>query len=678
MRKYTYFCFALVVGYLFGLSPLVSQPASKYPAVESSPFDFGKLWTFEHAPLDYLEKTYDFRPGQEWLDRTRMSALRFSTYCSASFISPDGLIITNHHCSRGEVGNVMEEGEDFDKNGFYAAEIDKERRAPGLFVKQLVKIQDVTEMVKEYTDKAKTDDDFETQQKNGIKAAVDKYKNTPGWEGLELEPVVYYSGGRYSVYGYKRYDDVRLVLIPELDLGFFGGDADNFTYPRYNLDFTIWRVYEDGKPLNSSNFYFNIQPEGASNGDLVFAVSNPGSTERYRTMAQLEYDRDYRYKIQAAWLNNRMNIFQEKYDKTPSYELQEQIFTFANSVKAFNGILDGLNDPMLMGKKASMENHLKSKSKSAASGQDYWAQLAEAYTPMGPIFAERVLLSPSPLGGSALFVAHTFYDYMKAMENEASKEDLAGLRSRVEQVAAGLNDPFAEKYLSTLLKELKEFADPGDNYIDELLDGRSPEETARFIFQKTDFTNEKKLDKLLDSKPSKLKNSKDPLARMAELLIPQYEAAGQAFAEGRARRAFLEEKVANEVFRIFGMSIPPDATFTLRLADGIVKGYEYNGTEAPYKTTYFGLYDRYYSNDGRFPWSLPERWKNPSTDLLKSPLNFVTTCDSTGGASGSPMVNKEGQLVGILFDGNIESLPCRAISSTIRRLTVRWASISAG
>ncbi|MBK8706486.1 MAG: S46 family peptidase [Saprospiraceae bacterium] len=238
------------------LGLFAQKAASVYPVVEPNQFDYGKMWTFEHAPLKYFTDTYGFKPDERWLSRVRMAALRFSSYCSASFISPDGLVMTNHHCSRGEVGKVMKEGDDFDKNGFYAATQEDERRVEGLFVKQLVQIADVTEAVTALTSQAKSDQEIIMLRDSAVRMLKKEYSAKPNWDGLEIEQVLYYNGGRVSLYGYKRYDDVRLVWIPELQLGFFGGDYDNFTFPRYNLDCTFWRVYENGKPLIPGIFIF--------------------------------------------------------------------------------------------------------------------------------------------------------------------------------------------------------------------------------------------------------------------------------------------------------------------------------------------------------------------------------------------------------------------------------------
>lgn len=649
----------LTVGLLgIALASLIAQPAAPYNTdVEISRFDYGKMWTFEHAPMQYFQETYGFQPSQQWWEKARLASLKFASWCSASFISPDGLILTNHHCSRGEVFKVQKDGEDLENNGFYAPTRAEERQVPGLFVKQLVKYEDITSLVEGYTSQAKTDEERLAKSREAMQAAVEAYGQKEGWAGLELEPVVYYSGGKYSMYGYKRYDDIRLVLIPEIQLGYFGGDPDNFTYPRYNLDMTIWRAYENGQPVNSADFYFPLNPKGAAENEAVFTIGNPGSTERYRTIAQLEYDRDFRYEIQKTWMDNRIKIMQEQYDKAPTPELLDQIFGLANGSKAFGGILKGMHDPDLMGKKWKMEQYIKSQSQAVKSGTDYWKQIADQYAPLKGYSSEITLLSPNPMSGTALQLAFGTFALIQALDGDVPEADLAEIKKEITELAPGLNSPYEVEYLTALLEELQEFAQADDSYISQLLDGRTPAQAAKEILADTKFNNEKKLEKLLEGKPKKLKDSKDPIIQMGQLLVPEFQEASMAFRASTPSRRALEGKIAQEVFDVYGLAIPPDATFTQRIADGLVKTYEYNGTEAPYKTTYFGMYDRYYSNNGEFPWSLPEKWLSPPTELLKAPLDYVATCDIIGGNSGSPMINTKGELVGLVFDGNIESLP---------------------
>lgn len=656
---------------LLAATASLAQPA----AAEPDRFDFGKMWTFEYMPLDYFEKTYNFRPNEQWVTKARMASLRFATFCSASFVSPDGLMLTNHHCSRGEVGKVMKSGEDFDKNGFYAAKLGDERRVEGLFVKQLVQIKDVTKEVMDAVGNVQEAAAFAAARDTAINRLIASYQSNAAWKGLEIEPVTYYNGGRFSLYGYKKYDDIRLVLIPELQLGYFGGDPDNFTYPRYALDFTLWRVYENGKPVNSSNFYFKFNTNGVKAGEPVFVTGNPGSTERYRTVAQLEYDRDYRYKILLTMLRDQMQLLQDEYKSKPSHDLQEQIFELSNSVKAYEGILAGLNDSTLMGRKRAMENFVRSKSTAVKNGKDYWQQIAEAYKPLYKDAMEVTLLAPGAGGGKAMLLMHYMNAYLNASAQGAGASDLQELRAEIKKLGEDLDNPMEMKAFVTFLKEMQQFASPNDEYINQLLNGRTPEATAQSIFEKTDFDDAAKLEAILNQSAEALMKEDDPLMEAARILLPAYQRAGQNFSGNTAARRALERNIGNEVYQIYGLDIPPDATFTLRIADGIVKNYEYNGTTAPIHTTFFGMYDRYYSFNKEFPWSLPARWLDPTMELLRSPVDFVSTNDIIGGNSGSPIINKNNELVGLVFDGNIESLPGNFIYVPEKNRTV---SVHAG
>jgi hypothetical protein len=623
-------------------------------AQSPSPHDFGKMWTFENPPTEWFKEAYDMNVDQAWFDDVRESSLRFATWCSASFVSPDGLILTNHHCSRGVVGALQQGSESFDTEGFYAKSQADERKADGLFVEQLIQTDDITAKVKEMVGKVENDADRATKTSEVLKTLEEQYTSMPGWEGLRMQVVTYYSGGKYSMYGYKRYDDIRLVFIPEIDLGFYGGDPDNFTYPRYNLDCTFWRAYgDDGEPLDTRENFLPFNPEGIEEGSPVFVVGNPGSTERYRTVAQLEYDRDYRYPVQIAWMQHRHDMLQAEYDKNPSDALLNEIFGMSNSLKAVNGTVDGLNNQELFSRKVAMEKMIREQSKD----QDTWNQIREHYLALSTHVSEMQLLSGNPkYQGKTMELLYAIDEYSKIASENPEDPQLDEIKEHFLEVAPELNSPKEVMLLATVLGELKDFADPGDVYIDHILNDRTPEEAAAQILDKTVFSDKDKLAKLM-AKPKKAAKGKDYLFEMAGALVPLYSNARNLFQSTSPERRALEAKVANETFLVFGDNLPPDATFTLRISDGVVKGYDYNGTTAPWKTTYFGMYDRHYSNDGEFPWSLPERWSNPSLDLLKSPINFVSTCDITGGNSGSPLINQKGELIGLAFDGNIESLP---------------------
>jgi hypothetical protein len=295
---------------------------------------------------------------------------------------------------------------------------------------------------------------------------------------------------------------------------------------------------------------------------------------------------------------------------------------------------------------------------------------------LGPQLPELQFLSPNPeMTGNTISLLHNLYAYKSVAEESEDSPDLEAIEEEMKILAAELNTPKEQVLLALVLRELKQFADPGDTYIDEILDGRTPEVAAREILEDTRFAKPEKLEKLLGKNPKKIVNEKDILMELADILMPKHYGALQSFqSTGPGRRAS-EQRVVNEVFKVYGSNLPPDATFTLRISDGVVKTYEYNGTIAPYKTTFFGLYNRHYSHDKSEPWDLPERWENRSLDLLKSPLNFICTADIIGGNSGSPVINKQQEVVGLAFDGNIESLPGNFIFDEEKNRTI---SVHAG
>ena len=648
----------LLLLFVIGIASLATAQQKQQPMpmedIEISPFDFGKMWTFENLPLDYFEKTYGFRPTEQWIESARMASLRFATWCSASFVSPNGLIMTNHHCSESVVIALQKEGESFGNNGFIAKSLEEERKADGLFVEQMVKVADITAAVKKYTNAAANDQELMQKRQEAFTAVQEEYGKKAGWENLRLQPVTFYSGEKFSLYGYKRYDDIRLVLLPEAQIGFYGGDPDNFTYPRYNIDCTFWRAYdENGKPLDTSKNYFKFKEAGAEEGEAVFVIGNPGSTERYRTVAQLEFDRDYRYPVQLKSMKNSYNQMQAEYDKNPSEELASNMFSISNGIKAIGGIQEGLENPVLFGRKVKMEQKIRA----ANPGLDVWDQLAKSYGELGKLLPAYFLLGynpsrPNPNAAKSLALIHMLHGYEADLQNEETKEeDLEKVREDIKKTALALDSPEERAKLALLLSDYDRFSP------DHVLKGMDAAKYVDNMFAQSKLMDEKGVKKILKAKAKKLAKTDDPFIHFARTLVPRHNKAVESFVSTGPTRRALEGKVANAVFNVYGSDLPPDATFTLRMADGVVKGYNYNGTRAPYKTTFFGMYDRHYSNNGKFPWSLPKAWENPPMELLKSPINLVSTNDIIGGNSGSPMINKNLEAVGLIFDGNIESLP---------------------
>ncbi|MBV6647264.1 MAG: S46 family peptidase [Cyclobacteriaceae bacterium] len=631
----------IILPFLFIPLVIFAQQTPNLDNVQPGRFDQGKMWTFENPPVEYFQEVYGFTPTQEWMDDIRKSALRFATWCSASFISSSGLIMTNHHCSRSVVSSVMSEEENFDENGFYATTLEEERRVPDLFVDQMVMIADITEEVA----KSKLEVD------SALSVIKKRYSEKEDWVGLELETRTFYSGGKFSLYGFKRYGDVRLVLYPELPLGYFGGDPDNFTYPRYNLDFTFFRAYDDeGHPLQPEN-YFEFNPKGAEENEPVFVIGNPGSTGRYLTMAQLYYQRDVSVPAIISLVKNRKDILLRASEMMEDVYAKDSIvnlaFSLSNSEKAYEGRLDGLNDPYLMTKKRRKEESLR---KNATTENDPWIQIEENAKEATKYYAEAVFLGPDELRGKINQIIHQLGAYKSALDSE-NEEAINKSKEALSNLLKGIDINFEKALFTALLIELEEHS--RQDYVTNLLNGMEPASKAANVMEKSILLNQQ--DKFFKLKASKI--DKEPLVAFAEVFPKKLQEAGEVLSRINAENAELQSKVMNVSFQVSGLSSPPDATFSLRMADGVVKGYDYNGTTAPYKTTYFGLYDRYYSNDQESPWNLPEKWDNPPLELLKAPLNFVSTTDIIGGNSGSPVINQNAEVVGLAFDGNIESLP---------------------
>jgi hypothetical protein len=635
--------------------------SSGYAQQKASPYDFGKMWTFENPPKEWLRNNYGMDVQDDWFDYVRKSSLRFATWCSASFISPDGLIMTNHHCSRDVVTALQKDGENFDKQGFYAVNQEDERKAEGLFVEQMIMAEDITAQVLKAIKDAKTDDQIAAMRKSALDSLQKIYSQKEGWKGLRLQMVTFYSGGKFSVYGYKRYSDIRLVWIPELDLGFFGGDPDNFTYPRYNLDATLWRAYDENeKPLNTSANYLKFNKNGASEGEPVFVVGNPGRTERYRTVTQLKYDRDYRYPLQYKFMKNRNDLMMKKYnaiknDPSKEFEAQEllnNIANVANSMKAFGGISKGLKNPELFGRKEEMENYIRSKS----PGITYWDDLTKLYEVLNPQGWAATMLPPSSLRGKIYTMMHDLENYADMVKTSAPQDKKEKLKATILEKAKSIKDEDQIELFTVFLQEIKDDIYPGDMTLQKVLGKRNIKDFVAHLVKETKFTDDKKVEKFFE-KEDKMHKDDDILLETARILVAKNKEVNKLFTDSGPARQNLEAKIANQVFKVYGDKLPPDATFTLRISDGVIKGYDYNGTIAPVNTTFYGMYDRYYSNKGVFPFSLPQRWLDPSTELLRSPFNTVSTNDIIGGNSGSPLINKNKEAVGLIFDGNIESLP---------------------
>jgi hypothetical protein len=633
--------------------------------VRAGRFDTGRMWTFDAPPVDYFYEAYGFRPDAEWLRRARMASLRMGTFCSASFVSADGLVLTNHHCGRQSVTQVSREGENLLETGFYARSLEEERKVEGLYLDQLVELSDVSARVQAAMDAAADDDARLEARDNEIEKIT---QEADAANGLINQVVALFSGGRYSLYTYRRYEDVRLVMIPELAMGFFGGDPDNFTYPRYNLDISIFRVYQDGRPLDSSAFFFQWSQGGPKLGESVFVLGNPGSTTRLNTVAQLAFTRDtdnpstlilYRTRMRA------LRTFLDSHRDLPDWEERNNFYAnLTNSEKAYSGQQSGLEDPWMMARKADWERSFRDAvMKDPRLFERYgdpWTEIARARQAMKPF--GRLNYGFIFQGGfSSQHLAKAFlleqYRFARLQGAPVDNPQLTALARRIRQPMDNPTD-WEQALLAAQLDGMVQILGADDPLVQALVGMRSPQGASDQLLQETVLDDTAAVEALLSGAPEAITNTSDPMVRALNGVLMRIITMQQTMGEQFALEEAAQARLARAVYDVYGTSIPPDATFTLRIADGVVAGYPYNGTLAPAWTTFYGLYDRWASNGGRDPWVLPERWQKPPADFdLATPLNFVATCDITGGSSGSPVVNRDLEFVGIAFDGNMESLP---------------------
>ena len=639
-----------------------SSPAQSISdTTKGGPLDLGKMWTFDSPPKDYFQKTYNFTPDQKWFDEARLASLRFADYCSASFVSANGLVMTNHHCARESGTGVTRKGEDLNATGFFAKTSAEERKVDGLFVDQLVKIEDITKRIQDAMNGATTEQVQLQAREEAFSAVKQEYGLKDGWKGLELQTITFYDGGRYAIYGFKRYTDVRLVFMPELQLGFFGGDYDNFTYPRYALDCSFFRVYDNGKPLQTTHF-FKFNPDGVRDGEPIFVIGNPGHTERLKTVAELEFDRDLQTPATIQLLKNRSAALQAYNATAKSDSVLNEIFSYENSLKAYGGQLEGLRDASLLARKAVFENQFKAAAKAKNLPADQlktWDDIAASTAQLRTLFKDANYLAPSERTMGELM---TFANIVTQFSELLATHPQDAERARSLMVTPDVkNLSLEEAYLAAHLTEAQAALGNDDPYIKAALttpDGKmqTPKEAAAYLIKNTKLTDPAFV-KELSTRPNAASSSNDPMLVLARIGFPRYLAAARQARQLSQRQEVLRGQLGRMLYEVYGNAVPPDATFSLRINDGVVKSYDYNGTKAPILTTFSGLYDRNYSFANKAPWDLPTRWKNPPAELLKQPMCFISTNDIIGGNSGSPMINKNREAVGLAFDGNMESLP---------------------
>ena len=629
------------------------------------------MWTFDNPPLKQLKERYNFTPTQEWLDHVRLSSVRFNDGGSGSFVSPHGLVLTNHHVGRDQLQKISTSQKDYVKSGFYAKTRAEELKTTDLELNVLVSMENITERVQSSVRK----DMNEKQALEARKAEIAKIeKESLDATGLRSEVVPLYQGGEYWLYRYKEYTDVRLVFAPEQQIAFYGGDPDNFTYPRFDLDMAIFRVYENGKPIESQH-YLKWNRQGAPEGDLVFVSGHPGSTDRLDTVAQIETQRDYAYPQTLKTLKQRVEVLRRYSSQGPEQARQAQglIFSLENAIKAYNGEYQGLLDKNLIAKKEKEEREFRA----LVEGKPDWKkEYGSAWQEIETAeLKEREMLKPLRFRSlqrsfsELANYAQTIVRYVVEVKKPDSERldgfhdaQLASLKFLLFSNAP-VYPQMEERLLADGLRESLEVLGPNDPFIKAALNDRTPADTAHELITGTKLADPALRKSLVEGGETAVASSNDPLIVFVRKVDPMIREMRKSFEDNvHSVETDAGEKIGKARFAVYGKAIYPDATFTLRLAYGTVKSYSMNGTIAPPVTTFYGLFDRYYSFNQRPPFDLPARYLERRERLdLSTPLNFVSDCDIIGGNSGSPVINRKGELVGLIFDGNIESLVGRFV-----------------
>ena len=634
-------------------------------SVRAGRFDFGKMWTFEYAPTDYFTTTYGFSADEDWFERARLSVLRIPG-CSASFVSPHGLVVTNHHCVRGAITRVQRAGESVLDDGVVTASLEEERRIPNFYADQLIHVEDVSRQVFEAVDRATSDtqrDSIREATLDAIRASL-RDQHIAVNDSIWVQIVPLYHGGRYSAYVFRRFTDVRLVVAAEVQMAFFGGDADNFTYPRYDLDFAFLRIYDrDGQPYEPEH-YFGWPAQGVEEGDVVFVIGNPGSTNRLRSIAQLEYLRDWEVPVRLGFYNSRLAALdaftQAEPNQAAAMNVRNMMFGLSNSLKARTGQLKALQDPVIMRKKWDAERQLR---ESIADRPELTARYGDLFDRLAQIQAGKAALS-SAYGAFYAFGNPTYssatmrragsaLSYLGAQAAGVPADTLEVLKQRLLAIR-DLPRQLERDYLAVRFADFQRYLGPDHPITQVALGGRTPEDAADAMLEASALASAAgTAAALADGSLSQ----NDPAMRLAGLVGPAYLEYQRKYGELTRDEQRLESDLGRVRFEVYGQRIPPDGTFSPRITDGVVMSYEYNGTLAPPYTTFFGIYDRYNSHGPGSEWDLPDRWRTPPPGLdLSTPLNFCSTADTFGGNSGSPAVTPDLELVGMNFDRNIDGL----------------------
>jgi hypothetical protein len=655
------------------------------------------MWLFNAPPLKQLKDKYQFELTPQWLEHLQKASVRFNSGGSGSFVSANGLVITNHHVGADTLQKMGDAQHNYLRDGFYARTQVEEIKSTDLELNILMSTEDVTARVSSAVKTGMTSDQA-SGARNAVIAAIEKESKDK--TGLRSDVVTLYQGGAYHLYRYKRYDDVRLVFAPEQQMAFFGGDPDNFEYPRYDLDICIFRVYENGQPAKIDHF-LKWNSQGPTNGELTFVSGNPGKTDRQLTLDGLADTRD-RYLPYVLQLLNRREVLELAYSAR-SFEnarkAREDLFGHQNSRKANSGILAGLLDPQIWSTLKTREQKLRDaigrdpKLKSTIAAYDRIKRAQGEIVKNAPRYnyleQERPSIvgyrPPRALSGDLFKYARLL---MRAIDERAKPngERIPEFRdSARESLELELfsTEPIYDDYeILRLTDSLTDFASQfgeNDPVVQKVLAGKSPHERAVELVTGTKLKDVAVRKDLYAKDAAALSAAHDPMLDLARLIDGQARDARKIYDAQEEIKKQAYSEIAKARFAIEGTGSYPDATFTPRLSYGTVRGYEQDGKQIPAFTDFAGLYQRSGEHDNKPPFDIPQRWIDKKADLnLATHLDFVSDADIIGGNSGSPVVNKANEFVGIIFDGNIQSLvlDCIYSDTQARAVSVDSAAIT--
>ncbi|MET0332211.1 MAG: S46 family peptidase [Dyella sp.] len=623
------------------------------------------MWTLDHLPVQQMQQRYGFTPSQAWIDRVQHATVRLAEGCSGSFVSADGLVMTNHHCANACLSQISNSQTNYMADGFSVDKREDEPKCPEVELNQLDSISDVTAKVNAAT--AGKSGAERIAAERAINSAIEKQCVAGDAKTWRCDVVTLYHGGRYALYKYRRFQDVRLVFAPEQSIAFFGGDPDNFNFPRYDLDVTFFRAYVDGKPAKTPQ-YLKFASEGVKAGDMTFIVGNPGSTQRQTPWLQLAYLRDQQLTPFYAYLSEKRGVLWQygRLGEQQTKQAQDDLFGADNSLKVFGGWLETLSNESFVTRKqdadASLAAWIKADPARVAKYGDPWAEITKAQQ-QGEVLAPRYSMIERGQGfDSSLFADARTLVRAAAERTKPDAERLPAFRDGnlpvLEQQlksTAPVYPQYEQTLLSWSLEKMRQRLGADDDFVHQVLGKQSPDQLATALVNGTKLADPAVREALWQGGEEAIAASTDPMIVLARSIDPQARAVRKQYeAEVDAPNRKATEAIAQALFARDGTASYPDATFTPRLTFGKVIGWNEGGKPVPPFTDFAGLYAR---ATGADPFKLPDSWLKAKSSLdLSTPMDFVTDNDIIGGNSGSPVINRQGEAIGLVFDGNIHSL----------------------